>query len=198
MELTLGGGMSFELAFARYGLFWGVNFAFNQSDRAKPPNNINHSKTDTRSTSPSADPERPKVGNITINDSLKLEACIYVLLRKHFHNHPAYLTILELPPPTRNSVNSHHLILVYKTSFYSFYLPVSLALSLHGITSPSDRGSTGNSTIDLYRQAMDIFLPLGKYFQAQDDCWDCCGDSKAVRGSETSSIINALGMSTSL
>ncbi|EFP92340.2 uncharacterized protein PGTG_18014 [Puccinia graminis f. sp. tritici CRL 75-36-700-3] len=60
MELTLGGGMSFELAFARYGLFWGVNFAFNQSDRAKPPNNINHSKTDTRSTSPSADPERIK------------------------------------------------------------------------------------------------------------------------------------------
>ncbi|KAA1115022.1 Farnesyl pyrophosphate synthetase, variant 2 [Puccinia graminis f. sp. tritici] len=145
----------------------------------------------------------PKVGNIAINDSFMLEASIYVLLKKHFRNHPAYVTLLELFHDTtyqtelgqlvdlltapedsvdlsKFSVEKHHLIVVYKTSFYSFYLPVALAMRLHGITSPSDPGSTGSSSIDLYKQAMDILLPLGEYFQVQDDYLDCYGDSEVI------------------
>ncbi|KNZ64424.1 farnesyl diphosphate synthase [Puccinia sorghi] len=143
------------------------------------------------------------VGNIAINDSFMLEASIYVLLKKHFRNHPAYVNLLELFHDTtyqtelgqlidlltapedsvdlsKFSLQKHHLIVVYKTSFYSFYLPVALAMRLHGITSPSDPGSTDSTSLDLYKQAMDILLPLGEYFQVQDDYLDCYGDPEVI------------------
>jgi len=145
----------------------------------------------------------PEVGNIAINDSFMLEASIYVLLKKHFRNHPAYVNLLELFHDTtyqtelgqlidlltapedsvdlsKFSLQKHHLIVVYKTSFYSFYLPVALAMRLHGITSPSDPGSTDSTSLDLYKQAMDILLPLGEYFQVQDDYLDCYGDPQVI------------------
>ncbi|PLW11479.1 hypothetical protein PCANC_09532 [Puccinia coronata f. sp. avenae] len=148
----------------------------------------------------------PNVGNIAINDSFMLEASIYVLLKKHFRNHPTYVNLLELFHDTtyqtelgqlidlltapedsvdlsKFAIEKHHLIVVYKTSFYSFYLPVALAMRLHGITSPTDPGSGPageNSSVDLYKQAMDILLPLGEYFQVQDDYLDCYGDPQVI------------------
>ncbi|KAH9451502.1 hypothetical protein Pst134EA_025456 [Puccinia striiformis f. sp. tritici] len=146
----------------------------------------------------------PQVGNIAINDSFMLEASIYVLLKKHFRNHPAYVNLLELFHDTtyqtelgqlvdlltapedsvdlsKFSLEKHHLIVIYKTSYYSFYLPVALAMRLNGMTSSSDPGmSPENSTTDLYKQAMDILLPLGEYFQVQDDYLDCYGDPQVI------------------
>lgn len=145
----------------------------------------------------------PDVGNLAINDSSMLEAAIYVLLKKHFRHHPAYVNLLELfhdttyqtqlgqlvdlltaPEDvvdlTRFSIEKHHLIVIYKTSYYSFYLPVALAMRLHGITSPSDPGSRETPSVDLYKQAMEILLPLGEYFQVQDDYLDCYGDPAVI------------------
>ncbi|KAH9466825.1 hypothetical protein MJO28_000559 [Puccinia striiformis f. sp. tritici] len=146
----------------------------------------------------------PNVGNIAINDSFMLEASIYVLLKKHFRNHPAYVNLLELFHDTtyqtelgqlidlltapedsvdvsKFSIEKHHLIVIYKTSYYSFYLPVALAMRLNGMTSSSDPGmSEDTSTVDLYKQAMDILLPLGEYFQVQDDYLDCYGDPQVI------------------
>ena len=63
----------------------------------------------------------------------------------------------------------HHLIVVYKTAYYSFYLPVALAMHMSGVTSEA-----------AYKQASDILVPLGEYFQVQDDYLDCYGDPKMI------------------
>lgn len=67
----------------------------------------------------------------------------------------------------------HHLIVVYKTAFYSFYLPVALAMRMVGIKEES-----------LYKQTLDILLPLGEYFQVQDDYLDCYGAPEVIGKSE--------------
>lgn len=63
----------------------------------------------------------------------------------------------------------HHLIVVYKTAYYSFYLPVALAMHMAGVTSAQ-----------AFDSARDILLPLGEYFQVQDDYLDCYGDPKTI------------------
>ena len=55
----------------------------------------------------------------------------------------------------------------YKTSYYSFYLPVQLGMILHGINDPG-----------LYKQAKEILLSMGNMFQVQDDYLDCFGDPR--------------------
>ena len=56
-------------------------------------------------------------------------------------------------------------IVQYKTSYYSFYLPVQLGMILAGVQNP-----------ELYRQARTILLAMGHLFQVQDDFIDCYGD----------------------
>ena len=63
----------------------------------------------------------------------------------------------------------HHLIVVYKTAFYSFYLPVALAMHMSGVKNPES-----------YAAALDILIPLGEYFQIQDDILDCYGDRALI------------------
>jgi farnesyl diphosphate synthase len=59
------------------------------------------------------------------------------------------------------SLEKHHLIVVYKTAFYSFYLPVALAMRVAGIKDEA-----------AYKAALDILIPMGEYFQVQDDYLD--------------------------
>ncbi|WVQ74823.1 hypothetical protein IAR50_004430 [Cryptococcus sp. DSM 104548] len=129
----------------------------------------------------------PTVGNIAINDAFMLEAAIYHLLKKHFRSEKYYVDLMELFLETtfqtemgqlidlitapedsvdlnKFSLEKHHLIVVYKTAFYSFYLPVALAMHMTGIES--------QSAFDL---ALKILIPLGEYFQVQDDYLDCYG-----------------------
>lgn len=70
----------------------------------------------------------------------------------------------------------HRLIVVNKTAWYSFYLPVALAMRLAGLTSPSDPGAPSSSHADPFAAARDILIPLGEYFQVQDDYLDCYAD----------------------
>ncbi|KAH8084134.1 putative ERG20-farnesyl-pyrophosphate synthetase [Filobasidium floriforme] len=127
----------------------------------------------------------PGVGNIAINDAFMLEGAIYFLLKKHFRGEKYYVDLLELfhdvtfqtelgqlidliTAPEDNvdlskfSLEKHHLIVVYKTAFYSFYLPVALAMRMVGVSSD-----------EAYELALSILLPLGEYFQVQDDYLDC-------------------------
>jgi farnesyl diphosphate synthase len=53
-------------------------------------------------------------------------------------------------------MNRHQLIVIYKTAYYSFYLPVALAMHFVGIKDEK-----------LFKQAKDILIPLGEYFQIQ-------------------------------
>lgn len=134
----------------------------------------------------------PKVGMIAINDAFMLEAAIYILLKKHFKQESYYIDLVELfhevtfqtelgqlldlltaPEDevdlSKFSLEKHSYIVTYKTAFYSFYLPVALAMYMAGIASPED-----------LKQAEDVLLPLGEYFQVQDDYLDCYGDPNVI------------------
>ncbi|KAK4700323.1 farnesyl diphosphate synthase, partial [Phenoliferia sp. Uapishka_3] len=145
------------------------------------------------------------VGNIAINDAFMLEASIYYLLKKHFRQEKYYVDILELFLETtfqtemgqlidlitapedsvdlsKFSLSKHHLIVVYKTAFYSFYLPVALAMHSAGVTNPAS-----------YKTALDILLPLGEYFQVQDDYLDCYGKPEQIGKIGTDILDNKCG-----
>lgn len=127
------------------------------------------------------------VGMIAINDAFILESSIYVLLKKYFRSHPAYIDIVELfqettfqtemgqlcdlltaPEDKVNldnfSMTKYQFIVIYKTAYYSFYLPVALALHQLNLATPKN-----------LKQAEDILIPLGEYFQIQDDFLDNFG-----------------------
>jgi farnesyl diphosphate synthase len=130
---------------------------------------------------------QPHVGMIAINDAFMLESSIYTLLKKYFRKHPAYVDLLELfhevsyqtelgqlcdlitAPEDKIdldnfSMSKYQFIVIYKTAYYSFYLPVALALYHQNIATPKN-----------LKQAEKILIPLGEYFQIQDDYLDNFG-----------------------
>ncbi|KAJ9265497.1 hypothetical protein DTO212C5_6690 [Paecilomyces variotii] len=132
------------------------------------------------------------VGMIAINDAFMLESGIYIILKKHFRSHPAYVDLVELfhettwqtelgqlcdlitaPEDNVNldnfSMEKYMFIVTYKTAYYSFYLPVALALHYLQL-----------ATEENLRQAHDILIPLGQYFQIQDDYLDAFGDPAVI------------------
>ncbi|KAJ7638332.1 farnesyl-diphosphate synthase [Roridomyces roridus] len=134
----------------------------------------------------------PGIGMIAINDSFMLEGAIYYLLKKHFRSTPYYVDLLELFHDTtyqtemgqlidlitapedhvdldKFSLKKHSLIVIYKTAYYSFYLPVALAMYMNGV--PQSYTLEGK-TVEPYKAALSILIPLGEYFQIQDDFLD--------------------------
>ncbi|KAK9462931.1 isoprenoid synthase domain-containing protein [Lipomyces oligophaga] len=129
-----------------------------------------------------------KVGMVAINDAFMLEASIYLLLKKHFRGESYYIDLFELFQTVtfqtelgqlldlitapedevdlaKFSLEKHSFIVIFKTAYYSFYLPVALAMHMAGV----------DTEVDL-KQAHDVLIPLGEYFQIQDDYLDCYGD----------------------
>ncbi|KAL8828670.1 MAG: hypothetical protein Q9170_006501 [Blastenia crenularia] len=134
----------------------------------------------------------PKVGLIAINDAFMLENAIFILLRKHFKAHPQYVEFLELFHTTtfqtemgqlcdlitapqdkvdldQFSMQKHSFIVTYKTAYYSFYLPVTTALHYLSLATPKN-----------LKQADEILIPLGEYFQVQDDYLDVYGAPEVI------------------
>ena len=130
---------------------------------------------------------QPGVGMVAINDAFMLEASIYILLKKYFRKHASYVDLIELfhevtfqtelgqlcdlltAPEDKVdldnfSLTKYQFIVIYKTAYYSFYLPVALALLHQNIATPKN-----------LKQAEDILIPLGEYFQIQDDYLDYFG-----------------------
>lgn len=130
---------------------------------------------------------QPAVGMIAINDAFMLEAAIYILLKKYFRSHPRYVELMELfheitfitelgqtadlltAPEDKVdldnfSLEKYNFIVINKTAWYSFYLPVALALYQQDIATPKNLKTTE-----------DILIPLGTYFQIQDDYLDNFG-----------------------
>ncbi|CAG9950215.1 unnamed protein product [Clonostachys rosea f. rosea IK726] len=127
----------------------------------------------------------PDVGMIAVNDAPMLESAIYLLLKKHFRQHPAYVDMIELLQNVSFQVElgqtydmlvatqdlesfnleTYNGIATHKTSYYSFYLPVALALLY-----------TGRSSARNLDQARNILLSMGRYFQVQDDYLDNFAD----------------------
>lgn len=136
--------------------------------------------------------KKEEVGTIAVNDSFLIEACIYKLLKLRFREKIYYVELLELMHEvtyqtelgqmldlitapedkvdlSKFSLAKYKCIVKYKTAFYSFYLPVALAMLMHGITEKKS-----------YDSALLILLEMGEFFQIQDDYLDCYGDPKVI------------------
>ena len=134
----------------------------------------------------------PEVGMIAINDALMIEASIYVLLKKYFRSHPRYVDLLELmhevtfqtelgqcidllTAPEENvnlsnfNLEKYIFIVRYKTAYYSFYLPVAMAL--YNLDLATEKN---------LQQVKDILIPMGEYFQVQDDYLDAFADPEKL------------------
>ncbi|PLB46691.1 farnesyl-pyrophosphate synthetase [Aspergillus steynii IBT 23096] len=132
--------------------------------------------------------KQPKVGLIAINDGTMLHSSIFMLLKARFRSHPAYIQMVELfhettfqtllgqlcdlttaPEETvdleKFSMERYLCIVKHKTAYYSFYLPVALAL--HYLQ---------RATAENLRQAQGILFRMGEYYQIQDDYLDVFGD----------------------
>ncbi len=134
----------------------------------------------------------PKVGMIAINDAFMLESSIFLLLRKYFRKEECYVDLMELfhevtfqtelgqccdllTAPEDHvdldnfSMEKFTFIVIFKTAYYSFYLPVALALYFCKLATPKN-----------LQQAKDILIPMGEYFQAQDDYLDNFADPSTL------------------
>ncbi|KAG7447039.1 farnesyl-diphosphate synthase [Guyanagaster necrorhizus] len=142
----------------------------------------------------------PQVGHIAINDSFMLESAIYFLLKKHFRSESYYVDLLELFHETTYqtemgqlidqltapvdkvdlstfSSKRHSLIVIYKTAYYSLYLPVALAMHMCGVPAAY---TIDSAHIQPYGTAKSILIPLGEYFQIQDDFLDFSGSPEQI------------------
>jgi len=134
----------------------------------------------------------PTVGTIAINDAFMLEASIYTLLKLRFRQHPSYVEFFELfqgvtfqteigqlcdliTAPEDHvdlanfSMEKFTFIVINKTAYYSFYLPVALALHYLSLATPNNLA-----------QSRAILIPLGEYFQTQDDFLDAYGSPETI------------------
>ncbi|XP_055610732.1 farnesyl pyrophosphate synthase [Uranotaenia lowii] len=127
---------------------------------------------------------------IAINDALMIESGIFYVLKKHFGNEPYYTRLVEKfneikfittvgqsldlqsakLDVTHYTMDLYNAIVSHKTAYYTFYLPVALAMNMTGFTDP-----------EVFRQTRTILLEIGRFYQAQDDFLDCFGDP-AVTG----------------
>jgi farnesyl diphosphate synthase len=136
---------------------------------------------------------RPEVKLIAINDSFILESFVYKILKRYYGRDPYYPQLLDLfievtrqtelgqlmdltSQPLDGAIDLDRFtmerltkIFKYKTAFYSFYLPVALAMIQAGINDKA-----------LYANAREILCIMGEYFQIQDDYLDCYGTKEQI------------------
>ncbi|KZV66046.1 farnesyl diphosphate synthase [Peniophora sp. CONT] len=149
------------------------------------------------------------VGMMAINDALILEGAIYQMIRTHFKRESYYIDLVDVMHEVRPSafwrdptvsyktemgqlvdlitapedkvdlskfsLERHRTIVIYKTAIYSFYLPVALAMIMCGFPTEPKAG-----TPDVYKASMEILVPLGEYFQIQDDYLDYSGTPEQI------------------
>eukprot|EP00127_Corallochytrium_limacisporum_P007468 Clim_evm13s252 gene=Clim_evmTU13s252 len=136
--------------------------------------------------------KRPGVNLLAANDSLILEGAMYRILRHYIQDKPYYGKILELfldvtyrteigqmmdlitaPEgdfrPNDFTDDRYFCIVIYKTAYYSFYLPVAIAMVMSGIDEKA-----------AYESAEKILIEMGAFFQVQDDYLDCYGDPAVI------------------
>lgn len=125
------------------------------------------------------------VGLGAVNDAMMIENAIYYLLKRYcgdksyyhdlmelFHD-VAFITCLGQHQDVKTTsldlnlftMDRYKSIVTNKTAYYSFYLPVALAMHMAGYKDP-----------EMFRQAKTILFEIGNFFQIQDDFIDCFGD----------------------
>lgn len=135
---------------------------------------------------------QPDISMDAINDSFYVEQCLYKFLKKHIRGQPYYTNVIELfhettyqtvigqsldlitsPESNRDlkrfTQQRYDAIVKWKTAFYSFYLPVALAMYMVGIEDEL-----------VHQNAKTILLTMGHFFQVQDDYLDCYGEPSVI------------------
>ncbi|XP_072942413.1 uncharacterized protein [Epargyreus clarus] len=135
----------------------------------------------------------PNVGLGAINDSILIYTSMIHVLRSHFGHLPQYFDImdqfneallftsvgqhLDYTMGQRNkndyslfTVERYNAIVKYKTSYYTYKLPVCLGMLL-----------SNNNNKESHRKAEQISFKIGRIFQMQDDFIDGFG-SESVTG----------------
>ncbi|OQR76545.1 farnesyl pyrophosphate synthase-like, partial [Tropilaelaps mercedesae] len=138
-----------------------------------------------------------EVGSMAINDALLLETIIFRVIKQVFRNHPSYVDILELLHEVHYqtsrgqcldmlsekkqvfSEERYKSIVLYKTAFYTFSVPIRLGMYLANITD-----------LQLHLKAEKIAVKIGNIFQVQDDFLDCYGDAAKI-GKVGTDIVDA-------
>lgn len=129
------------------------------------------------------------VGLRAINDAVFLHSALFQVLRRNLRHVPAYHDIVELflstnyrtiqgqcldmlsnpegkePNLTDFTEERYAAIVMHKTSFYSFVLPIRAGMYLAGIADPAR-----------HAEAEKVALKIGQAFQVQDDFLDCYGN----------------------
>ncbi|XP_024938655.1 farnesyl pyrophosphate synthase isoform X2 [Cephus cinctus] len=133
------------------------------------------------------------IGLSAINDGILLEQTVYHLLRTNFRDKLCYVDLMETfhentlktvmgqtldqlatnfgqkPNLDLYTMDRYNAIVKYKTAYYSFVMPITLAMYFTGIRDP-----------EMHRQAKTILLEMGHFYQVQDDYLDCYGDSEVI------------------
>lgn len=125
------------------------------------------------------------VNLIAINDGIMIENGLYHILKKHFREQPYYIDLMDLFHEAafittmgqsldlqtalldvkQFSMERYNTVVKLKTAYYTFYLPVALAMHMSGFNDAK-----------LLDDAKRILLEIGQFFQIQDDYIDCYGD----------------------
>ncbi|RZC35164.1 farnesyl pyrophosphate synthase, partial [Asbolus verrucosus] len=136
--------------------------------------------------------KKEDIGLTAINDGILLEHGIYTLLKRHFSNHQCYVPTMELfhdvtsktamgqtldilstnggkPNLELFTMKKYNSIVKYKTAYYSFQLPMALAMYMANLYDT-----------EMHRQAKTILLEIGLFYQIQDDFLDCFGDTEVT------------------
>ncbi|KAJ7158344.1 farnesyl-diphosphate synthase [Mycena crocata] len=144
----------------------------------------------------------PDVGTISVNDGVLLQSAIFQLLKMYFRKETYYIDLMEIFHETtfqtstgqlldlitapedsvdlsKFSLEKFNLVALYKTAHYSFYLPVALAMLMCEIPA-TYHSRTSGKTEHPYTLARSILLPIGEYFQVQDDFLDFAGTPEQI------------------
>src|SRR6266498_1651343 len=116
------------------------------------------------------------------NHAIMLESAIYRLIKVHFRSEPFYIDLVDLFHKTtyqtemgqlvdlitaledkvdlgKFSLERHKLIVIYKTTYYSFYLAVACAMLLSRIPESYTIQTDPPTTVRPYNTALSILIP---------------------------------------
>ncbi|XP_050674426.1 farnesyl pyrophosphate synthase-like [Leptidea sinapis] len=135
---------------------------------------------------------RPEVGLGALNDAILVQAAMYDIIKVYCKHIPTYTNILhefnqalfhtsmgqylDYSMAHRNKSDytlftreQYSAIVKYKTSYYTYKLPVCLGMLLNN-----------NTNKDVHQKAEKICLEIGHLFQMQDDYIDCLASEKVT------------------
>lgn len=111
---------------------------------------------------------RAKLLDLTLNVIQKTEIGQLYDLQQMQRNTESSISSLVEAMQQFYTMERYQKIAKYKTSFYTFFLPVAMGLQLAHIS----------NTHAVQETSKDFCLLLGEYYQVQDDVMDCFGDPR--------------------